>query len=61
MEGVWDMATSTFDKDITIDHEAAERLVEILAQPATPRPYLGEEFWEENETKVEVWSSLCKM
>jgi len=50
------LATSTFDKDITIDHDAAERLVEILAQPAPPRPDLGEGFWDDNEKKRSVIS-----
>jgi len=54
------MATSTFDKNIVIDQEAAERLAEILTQPAPPRPDLGEGFWDDNNKKVEEWSSPYK-
>ena len=51
------MATSTFDKNITIDQEAAERLIKVLEQPAQPRP-LESDFWKENERKVKKWKSL---
>ena len=45
------MATTTFDKNIVLDEEAAERLAKILAEPAPPRTKLDENFWEENERK----------
>ncbi|MDR1299678.1 MAG: hypothetical protein LBJ84_05445 [Oscillospiraceae bacterium] len=32
------MATSTFDKEIIIGDEAADRLIAILNEPAPPRP-----------------------
>jgi hypothetical protein len=32
------MATSTFDKEIIIGEEAADRLIAILNEPAPPRP-----------------------
>jgi hypothetical protein len=32
------MATSTFDKRIIIDEEAADRLIAVLKKPAPPRP-----------------------
>jgi uncharacterized protein (DUF1778 family) len=51
------MATSTFDKTITIDQEAAERLAEILSRPAPPRPKLADNFWEDNERKTKEWLS----
>ena len=51
------MATSTFDKDIVIEQEAAERLVQILEKPAPPRPDLGENYWAENERNVKEWMS----
>jgi len=54
------MATSTFDKEIILDEDAAERLAEILSQPAPPRPELGEHFWEENEKEVKEWLSRFK-
>ena len=54
------MATTTFDKNIIIDETAAERLAEILAKPAPTRPSLGENFWEENERKIESWFSRSK-
>jgi hypothetical protein len=55
-----DMATSTFDKNITLDETAAKRLAEILAQPAPPRPNLGEDFWEKNKKEVDEWLSQFK-
>ena len=54
------MATSTFDREIVITKEAAEQLAAILSEPAPPRPELGENFWRENERKVEEWLSRCK-
>ena len=54
------MATTTFDKNITLDQETAERLAEILSRPATPRERLDEHFWEENERKVYEWLSRFK-
>ena len=54
------MATTTFDKTITIDQKAAEHLADILEQPAPPRPDLGESFWEDNERKVKEWLSQLK-
>jgi hypothetical protein len=32
------MATTTFDKRIVIDDEAADRLIAVLNKPAPPRP-----------------------
>jgi hypothetical protein len=32
------MATTTFDKRIIIDEEAADRLIAVLNKPALPRP-----------------------
>jgi len=47
------MATTTFDKRIVIDEEAADRLIAILNKPAPPRPdvsglyrMMTEEDWE---------------
>ena len=54
------MATTTFDKEITLDKVAAERLADIISRPAPPRPNLGEHFWEENERKIEEWLSRSK-
>jgi hypothetical protein len=54
------MATSTFDKNITLDSDAAERLAEILRQPAPPYPKFAEDFWQENEKKVVQCLSLSK-
>jgi hypothetical protein len=54
------MATTTFDKNIVIDKEAADRLVEILNKPAPPRPKGTDDFWKENERKVEAWLSRFK-
>jgi len=54
------MATITFDREIILDKEAAERLAEILERPAPPRPALGENFWEENERKTNEWLSRFK-
>ena len=60
----WDevssVATTTFDKNIVLDEAAAERLAEILAEPALPRPDLGDNFWEENERKKEEWFTRLK-
>jgi len=54
------MATTTFDKNITLDEASAARLAEVLAKPAPPRPELGEQFWEDNERKVNAWLSPSK-
>ena len=54
------MATTTFDRNITLDQAAADRLAEILSQPAPPRPKLDENFWEENERKLEECLSRSK-
>ena len=54
------MATTTFEKTITLDQEAAERLADILDQPAPPKPDLGKDFREENERKVNEWLSQLK-
>jgi len=54
------MATTTFEKTIFLDQEAAERLAEILEQPVPPRPDLGEKFWEDNERKTKEWLSRFK-
>jgi len=54
------VATSTFEKTIVLESEAAERLAEILDMPAPPRPNLGDDFWSENERKVKEWLSQLK-
>jgi len=54
------MATTTFEKTIVLGQEAAERLADILEQPAPPKPVLGENFREENERKVIEWLSQLK-
>jgi len=54
------MATSTFNKTIYLDQEAAERLADILEQPAPPMPSNDEKFWEDNERKVDEWLSRFK-
>jgi len=54
------MATTTFDKNITLDKTSAERLAEILAKPVPPRSKLDERFWEENERKLDEWLSPSK-
>ena len=51
------VATTTFEKTIYLDQSAADRLAEILEQPAPPRPNLGENFWQQNEGKVKEWLS----
>ena len=51
------MATTTFYKNIVIDESAAERLVEILSQPAPPRPDFEDGFWKKNEKEVDEWLS----
>jgi len=53
------MATTTFEKTITLDQEAAERLADLLEQPAPPRPNLSKNFREDNERKVNEW--LCQL
>ena len=45
------MATTTFDKNITIDKAAAERLVEILSKPAPPRPNIEKDFWDKYDER----------
>jgi hypothetical protein len=46
------MATTTFDKRIVIDEEAADRLIAVLNKPAPPRPkasgirWMTEEDWK---------------
>ena len=54
------MATTTFEKTIYLDQEAAERLADILEQPMPPMPDNDEEFWAENERKVKEWLSRFK-
>ena len=51
------MATSTFDKTIYLDQAAAERLADILEQPAPSRPNISDTFWEDNDRKVKEWLS----
>ena len=46
------MATTTFGKTIYLDKIAAERLADILEQPAPPRPNISETFWKDNDRKV---------
>ncbi|GHS88291.1 hypothetical protein AGMMS49957_09540 [Synergistales bacterium] len=43
------MATSTFDKRIIIDDEAADRLIAILNKPAPLRPDVSGKFRELTE------------
>jgi len=40
------MATSTFDKRIIIDDEAADVLISLLKKPAPPRPDISGKFRE---------------
>ena len=47
------MATSTFDKEIYIDQEAAERFVAILSEPAPPRPDVSGKFRMITEEDIE--------
>ena len=54
------MATTTFEKTIFIDQDAAERLAEILEQPVPPKADLGDDFWQDNERKVTEWLSRFK-
>jgi hypothetical protein len=54
------MATTTFDKNIVIDKNAAKRLVEILSKPAPKQAKSDKKFWEENEQKVDEWLSRFK-
>ena len=54
------MATTTFDKNIVLGEAAAERLAEILSEPAPPRIEIDERFWQENERKKEEWFSRLK-
>lgn len=54
------MATTTFDKTIYLDMEAAERLADILDQPVAPLPSNTDDFWKENERKVAKWLSNLK-
>jgi hypothetical protein len=54
------MATETFDRHIVIGPEAAERLAQILSEPAAPEPDLGEDWWYKNMKEVEEWSSRFK-
>ena len=54
------MSTATFDKNITLDKAAAERLVEILSMPTPPHPELTEQFWADNERKLNEWLSPSK-
>jgi len=51
------LATTTFDKNIVLEQDAAKRLVKILDKPVPPRPEIGKQFWEENERKLEKWLS----
>ena len=48
------MATSTFDKTIVLEKEAAERLAVIADNPVLPLPNI-DGFWEENSRRVEEW------
>jgi hypothetical protein len=43
------MATSTFDKRIVIDDEAADVLIALLDKPAPPRPDISEFYSEITE------------
>ena len=54
------MATVSYDRDIVISKEAAERLIEILAEPALPEPESNDEFWQNNERSVKDWLSRFK-
>jgi hypothetical protein len=50
------MATSTFDKVITIDQAAAERLAAVLAEPIRPTPEI-DSVYRQNE---EVWQCFLR-
>ena len=54
------MATSTFDKNIELSVEAAERLAKLLSEPAPPSIEIDYKFWEENERKKKEWFSRLK-
>jgi hypothetical protein len=54
------MATATFDRDIVLDQEAAERLAAALMEPAMPEPDLGEDWWYKNSKEVDEWLSRFK-
>jgi hypothetical protein len=54
------MATATFDRDIVLGPEAAERLAEALMKPAAPEPDLGEDWWYKNDKEVDEWLSRFK-
>ena len=54
------MATSTFDKTICIDQEAAEKMAMLSDEPSPPRPNLGDDFWQNNERKLKEWLSCSK-
>jgi len=43
------MATTTFDKRIVIDDEAADRLIAVLNKPAPPRPEKSQIRWATEE------------
>jgi hypothetical protein len=43
------MATATFDKDIFIDNDAADRLIDTLSKPPTPVSDVGDIFKKSEE------------
>ena len=49
------MATTTFDKTIVLNPDAANILADTLDQPALPLPSDDDEFWDENRKKVKAW------
>jgi hypothetical protein len=48
-KGAKPMATSTFDKHIIINDEAADVLIALLDKPAPPRPNISGKFSEISE------------
>lgn len=54
-KGADEMATTTFDKTIHLDKEAAERLADILEKPVPSTLKDNDTFWKENERKVAEW------
>ena len=49
------MATTTFDKAIVLNPDAAKILADTLDQPVLPLPHDDDEFWDENRKKVREW------
>ena len=54
------MATVSYERDIILTKEAAERLADVLTKPALPEPESNDDFWRENERNVEEWLTRYK-